>query len=67
MTVATLTWPQASIYVTLIAGAALVVAVLVWSLFRTGQTAIRSESRQQAAVDELRRDIDALRAQIERG
>lgn len=65
MTVATLTWPQASIYVALIAGAALVIAVLVWSLFRTGQTAIRVESRQRDAVDELRRDVEALKARVE--
>ena len=43
MTLAALTWPAASVYVALIAGVSLVVAVLIWSIFRTGQTAIRSE------------------------
>ena len=45
MAIAALTWPQASVYVALIAGTALVVSVLIWSIFRTGQTAIRSEGR----------------------
>jgi hypothetical protein len=31
----------------LIAGTTFVVAVLIWSIFRTGQTAIRSEARDQ--------------------
>jgi len=44
MTIASLSWPAASVYIALIAAVALVVAVLVWSIFRTGQTAIRSES-----------------------
>jgi hypothetical protein len=47
MTTATLTWPEASIYIALIAAVALVVAVLIWSIFRTGQTAIRSDSRKR--------------------
>ena len=62
MMIATLTWPQASIYIALIAAAGLVVAVLIWSIFRTGQTAINNESRQQAAVADLRREVDELRA-----
>jgi hypothetical protein len=67
MTIATLTWPQASIYIALIAAAGLVVAVLIWSIFRTGQTAISSESRQQAAVADLRRDVEELQAVERRG
>jgi TRAP-type C4-dicarboxylate transport system permease small subunit len=67
MTVATLTWPQASIYVALIASAGLVVAVLIWSLFRTGQTAIRVDSRQQESLERLRRDVEELRARVESG
>jgi Na+(H+)/acetate symporter ActP len=54
MTIATLTWPQASIYIALIAAVALVVSVLIWSIFRTGQTAITSDSRKQKASDERR-------------
>jgi hypothetical protein len=47
MTTATLTWPEASIYIALIAAVALVVAVFIWSIFRTGQTAIRSDGRKR--------------------
>jgi len=47
MLTAALSWPQASVYIALIVGAALVLAVLVWSIFRTGQTAIRVENRQR--------------------
>src|SRR5262249_31928237 len=41
---AALSWPQASVYITAIAACGVVVAVLVWSIFRTGQTAIATES-----------------------
>jgi hypothetical protein len=61
MTLAALTWPEASVYVAVIAAGGLVVAVLVWSIFRTGQTAIRSDKR----VDNLRRELDELRARLE--
>jgi hypothetical protein len=47
MTTATLSWPEASIYIAVIAAVALVVAVLIWSIFRTGQTAITSDSRKR--------------------
>jgi hypothetical protein len=53
MSLATLTWPQASVYIALIVSSGLVIAVLVWSIFRTGQTAIRSESRYPEPVDPL--------------
>jgi hypothetical protein len=43
VTLATLTWPEASVYVALILSIGAVVTVLVWSIFRTGQTAIRYE------------------------
>jgi hypothetical protein len=45
MTLAELSWPEASVWITLIAGVSLVVSVLTWSIFRTGQAAIRSEGR----------------------
>ena len=45
MTVAALTWPAASIYIAVIVAVALVVAVLIHSIFRTGQTAIQSDRR----------------------
>jgi hypothetical protein len=49
---ASLTWPEASVYIAAIASGGLVVAVLIWSIFRTGQTAIRSEGeRQVKSVD----------------
>lgn len=51
MTIASLSWPAASIYIALILTVGLVVAVLVWSIFRTGQTAIRVESRQDGPAD----------------
>ena len=48
MTVAALTWPAASIYIALIVAIALVVAVLIHSTFRTGQTAIHSDKRDRS-------------------
>ncbi len=47
MTIAALSWPVAVVWVAVIAAVALVVAVLVWSIFRTGQTAIRSDGRSE--------------------
>ncbi len=47
MTIATLSWPAASIYIALIVGVALVIAVLIHSIFRTGQTAIQSDRRDR--------------------
>jgi flagellar basal body-associated protein FliL len=64
MVVAALSWPQASIYIALIVAAGLVLAVLVWSIFRTGQAAIRSESQHRRELGELRRDVDELRAAV---
>jgi hypothetical protein len=37
-------WPEAIVWTTAIASAALVVSVLIWSIFQTGRTAIRTES-----------------------
>lgn len=51
MLVAALTWPQAAVYVALILSAGLVLAVLIWSIFRTGQTAIRFEGPQRKPSD----------------
>jgi hypothetical protein len=56
--VAALSWPQASVYIALIVTIGLVVAVLICSIFRTGQTAIRSERRAALAADERKR-VDA--------
>jgi hypothetical protein len=46
MTIAALTWQAAVVYVALILGVACVLSVLIWSIFRTGQTAITKEIRQ---------------------
>ena len=43
MSLATLTWPEASVYIAIIAAAGVALSVLIWSVFRTGQTAIRYE------------------------
>lgn len=51
MTIAALSWPAASVYIALIVSVALVAAVLIWSIFRTGQTAITSDSRQRDPSD----------------
>ena len=47
MTTAALSWPAASIYIALIVSVALVAAVLIWSIFRTGQTAIQRDRRDR--------------------
>lgn len=76
MTLAALSWPEASVYIAVIAAVGLVVAVLVWSIFRTGQTAIRSDSRQRdpstnpeglASGDRQRRQAVGAAHQHERG
>ena len=51
MIIAALSWPAASLYIALIVSVALVVAVLIWSIFRTGQTAITSDSRKRNPSD----------------
>ena len=51
MTIAALSWPAASMYIALIAAVGLVAAVLIWSIFRTGQTAIRRDSRKRGPSD----------------
>jgi len=51
MTIAALSWPAASLYIALIVAVALVVAVLLWSIFRTGLTAITSDSRKRDPSD----------------
>jgi hypothetical protein len=65
MTIAALTWPEASVYMTVIAAVGLVVAVLIWSIFRTGQTAITSESGQRELVERLHSEVNDLQARLE--
>jgi hypothetical protein len=59
MIFATTTWPDAAVSMTLIAGVAVVVSVLIWSIFRTGQTAIKKELRQQEQRDRAAAGLDA--------
>ncbi len=54
MTIATLSWPAASIYIAVIVSVALVAAVLIHSIFRTGQTAIANDSRKREPGDNHR-------------
>jgi hypothetical protein len=54
MTIAALSWPAASIYIAVIAAIAFVVAVLIHSIFRTGQTAITTGSRRREPGDNRR-------------
>jgi len=54
MLLMTLTWPEASVRMTLIAAVAVVLSVLIWAIFRTGQTAIKKEIRQHEELDKLR-------------
>jgi hypothetical protein len=61
MILAALTWPEAAVRATLIASIALVLSVLIWSIFRTGQTAIKGESKDQEG---LRRRIKELEAKL---
>jgi TRAP-type C4-dicarboxylate transport system permease small subunit len=61
MTIAALTWPEAAIYVVLTVTVGLIVAVLILSIFRTGQTAIRTDSRLRERVDNLGREVKELR------
>ena len=51
MLVATLSWPEAAVWMTLIGAVGLVVAVTVWSIFATGQTAIRHEVARTEPAD----------------
>jgi preprotein translocase subunit SecG len=46
MTFAALSWPAASIYIAVIIAIALVLAVLIHSIFRTGQAAIGTDSHK---------------------
>jgi hypothetical protein len=54
MTIAALNWPEAAVYIAVVIAAGLVASVLVWSIFRTGQVAIRNESRRGERVDDRR-------------
>jgi hypothetical protein len=62
MILAALSWPDAVVRATLIASIALVLAVLIWSIFRTGQIAIKGESREHEG---LRRQVQELTARLE--
>jgi len=51
MAIAALSWPAASIYIALIIAVALVIGVLIWSIFRTGQTASARDNRGRESND----------------
>jgi Flp pilus assembly protein TadB len=65
MTIAAYTWPDALVWSVAIAALGLVLAVLIWSIFRTGQTAIRSERRQHEELQSLRAEVDDVRAHLQ--
>jgi Flp pilus assembly protein TadB len=65
MTIAALTWPDALVWSVAIAALGLVLAVLIWSIFRTGQAAIRSEKRQHEELQSLRAEVDDVRAHLQ--
>jgi hypothetical protein len=62
MTIAALSWPAASLYIALIISIALVVAVLIWSIFRTGQSAITGDSRKRWQVARAARSTTSRRS-----
>jgi hypothetical protein len=64
---AALTWPAAAVFVALIVGAAVVLAVSSWSVFRTGQTAIEKESRRDDDLESLRAEVRELRELVPGG
>jgi hypothetical protein len=47
VTIAALTWPATVVWAALIVTTGIVVSVLIWSIFRTGQTAIKSEGSRR--------------------
>jgi hypothetical protein len=65
MTLAALNWPDAVVWSVSIAAAGFVLAVLIWSIFRTGQTAIKNDGRQRELIDHLGRRVDEPRAGVE--
>ena len=75
MTIATLTWPAAVVVavrepgrpaIYRVAAGGLVLGILIWSIFRTGQTAIKEDSGLRKDVEHLVREVDELRAALER-
>jgi hypothetical protein len=65
MLIATLTWPEAFVGASAVIALALVLSVLIWSVFRTGQTAIRKDAGHRKLVEDLRKDVDRLRVQLQ--
>jgi hypothetical protein len=60
-----MTWPEAVVNVTWIAGLAVVLSVLVWSIFRTGRTAISNEPPRE--IERLRKEVSELQAGLREG
>jgi hypothetical protein len=61
-----LTWPEAFVAATAIATLGVFLTVVAWSIFRTGQTAIKKEGGHRELVETLRADVDQLRTEVER-
>jgi hypothetical protein len=61
-----LTWPEAVVAATSTAALGVFLTVVAWSIFRTGQTAIKKDGGQRELVESLRADVDELRAWVER-
>lgn len=66
MTIAALTWPEAFVGAVSVAALGLVIAIAIWQVFRTGQTAIRKESgATRELVESIRAEVDELRSRLE--
>lgn len=64
MFTAALTWPEAVLASVSVLTLGLVLSVVAWQIFRTGQTAIRKEGTRRDDVESLRKDVDELRAEV---
>jgi hypothetical protein len=62
MSVAALSWPAASVYIAVIVAIAIVVGVLIWSIFRTG----RPQSHTTTASGSRKANHRRLHAQSDR-
>ena len=65
MIAAALTWEEAIVGAVSVAMLGLIIIVVVWQIFRTGQTAMRRQGSGQE-LERLRREVDQLRAELGR-
>jgi hypothetical protein len=66
MPITALTWPEAFVGAVSVAAIAAVLAVLIWSIFRTGQIAIKKEPGERKLLERVQADIAELRAELQR-